>query len=157
MGTTGHPYARKAAPGVTHDYLGHLFTYLAAGGDTGGNLTVIDVVVHKGGEPPPHIHTREDEAFYVLEGRFVFTVGEQTIEADAGTFVWLPRGVVHSFAVAADGARALILVHPSGLEEVFGAFSTPVDDLRLPPAPEDPPIEEMIALDRRYGVVYPEA
>ena len=149
------PYSRKAACAVTHDFVGHLFTYLAEAPETGGALTVLDVVVRKGGEPPAHIHTREDEAFYVLEGRFTFIVGDETIEADAGTFVWLPRGVAHTFSIDEDGARALVLATPGGMEATFRAFSAPISSLELPPIPADPPVMEMVAMDRCYGVIYP--
>lgn len=148
------PYVRTAEPGVSHHFLGHLFTYLAEGHETGGLLTALEVVVRKGLEPPPHIHTREDEYYYVLDGVFTFAVGDETFEAGPGTFMSLPRGVSHTFTVEADGARALVLATPGGMEAVFRHFSTPADELVLPPVPEVLPFEEMIAVDGLHGVTY---
>lgn len=154
---TTKPYARVAAPGQSWWYGGCLITSLAEGRETGGQLSAVDAVVRKGMEPPPHTHTREDEGFYIVRGHWTFEIGDQTFDAPPGTFVWAPRGVQHSWTVDADGARAFILTTPGGhLEAMFQPFSEPAAALDLPPVPVDLPFDEMLALDRRLGVVYPE-
>src|SRR3712207_2731996 len=74
-----------------------LMTFKATGEDTGGAYLLTDSVVPPQGGPPPHVHNREDEAFWVLEGELEVSVGESGFRAGAGSFVHLPRGVPHSF------------------------------------------------------------
>jgi quercetin dioxygenase-like cupin family protein len=152
------PFARRAAPGLSTWYAGCLVTPLAEGVDTGQQLSCWEVVIRKGMEPPPHTHSHEDEAFYVLDGNWTFRVGDRAIDAPPGTWVWLPRDVQHAWSVDADGARALAFSFPGGLiEAMFRPFATPAADLTLPPVPADLPIGEMVALHQRLGVRYPEA
>lgn len=115
----------------------------------------MEATVRKGLEPPAHTHTEEDEAFYVLSGHFSFRVGNQQIEADPGSFVYMPRGLPHTFTVDADGAKALIICTPAGLEEAFHAMSEPAGELDLPPMPAGPPpIARMIAAFGARGVEF---
>ena len=152
---TGHGYARMAGVGETLAYLGCLVTLHARASETGGQLSLAECVLRPGVEPPPHVHAHEDEGFYVLEGELEVQVGERRLSAPAGTFVWAPRGVSHTFEVQSDVARALILTTPGGfLEAMFEPFSAPVEDLSLPPFPDEPPVEEMLALDHSLGITY---
>ncbi len=149
------------APGMdnTKGYLGCLVSRLATAAKTRGMLSAYEVRVRKGVEPPPHIHTLEDEAYIILEGRWRFLQGDVWRPAGPGAFVWLPRGVQHAFEVDADGARAFILSLPGGfLECMFEPYAYNVSTLDfLPPLPEDADFAAMVALDERLGVVYPPA
>lgn len=148
-------YARTAAPGETLAYMGCLVTLHARASETGGQLSLAECVLRPGVEPPPHVHAHEDEGFYVLEGELDVQVGERLLPAPAGTFVWAPRGVPHTFAVQSDVVRALILTTPGGfLESMFEPFAAPAADLSLPPLPDALPEEEMLALDRSLGITY---
>ena len=70
--------------------------------------------------PPPHVHRREDEVFYVLEGEFEFTVAGQTIRATAGQTLYGKRDVPHTFKNVGDKAgRMIVVVAPAGLEKFF--------------------------------------
>lgn len=152
------PFGRAPKTGESWWYLGCLVTSLATASETGGQLSAVEAVIRKGVEPPPHIHNNEDEAYYITKGRFSFHVGEAVIDASEGTFVWLPRGVVHSWEVDQDGATALIVTTPGGfLEAMFAPFSEPATTLALPPIPENPPLQDITDLDLRLGVEYPEA
>jgi quercetin dioxygenase-like cupin family protein len=72
--------------------------------------------------PLPHIHRRHDEAFYVLEGALTIRVGVQTIVAPAGSFVLVPRGVVHQPTnPSAEPARFLLIFSPGGMDQFFAA------------------------------------
>ena len=133
-------FARHAGAGVTRNYVGHLFTFLADGESTDGSFALLEVTVRRGFEPPPHTHSREDETYYIQHGTFTFTVGGESIHAEPGTCVFLPRGVQHSFSVETDAARALILLTPAGLEQAFVEMSEPTDQTSgLPPMPDGPP------------------
>lgn len=151
------PFARRASLGLSTWYARCLVSPLAEGEVTARQLSCWEVVIRKGLEPPPHTHTHEDEAFYVLDGNWTFRVGDQTVDAPPGTWVWLPREVQHGWSVDTDGARALVFAFPGGhLEAMFRPFSTPAAALVLPPVPTDLPVDEMIALDLELGVRYPE-
>lgn len=151
----GAAFGRAPAVGASWWYSGCLVTQLATATDTGGALSAVSVVIRKGMEPPPHRHAHEDEAYVITAGTWTFEVGHQRIEARPGAFVWLPRGVVHGWNVAADGAAAVILSTPGGfLERMFAPFSTPAQALDLPPVPDEVPYHAMLELDRQLGVSY---
>jgi quercetin dioxygenase-like cupin family protein len=70
--------------------------------------------------PPPHVHREHQEAFFVVEGRLTFTAGEETFEAEAGAFLYIPPGVVHSFSNRSDApARCVNAYVPGGIEGFF--------------------------------------
>ena len=90
-----------------------------------GGLGLVDSYLEAGSEPPMHIHTREDEFIYVLDGQLTAYVGDDALMAGAGGFVYMPRFVPHTFAVDGTGsARALIMYTPSGFERVFWEHRT---------------------------------
>lgn len=78
---------------------GALMTFLATGEETRGQFALIEAVGRRGNVPPAHIHHREDEIFYVLEGEIVASVGDRTIKGTPGAMIFLPRDVRHSFTV----------------------------------------------------------
>ena len=135
-------------------YSGFLMTFLATAEDTQGQFALIEAVARKGNVPPPHIHHREKETFYVLEGEMTVSVGDRTIKATPGTMVFLPRGVKHSFAIESEQLRMLVLLTPAGLEGWFKEFSVPAPTMTLPPAAEVPysEIQRMLEVSQRYGL-----
>jgi quercetin dioxygenase-like cupin family protein len=77
-----------------------------------------------GANPPLHQHEREDEAFYVLQGRVRVWVGDVATDAEAGGFVLAPRGVPHTFArQPGDDLKMLLMISPAGLERFFEEIS----------------------------------
>ena len=137
-------------------YNGALMTFLATGEDTHGQFALIEAVARRGNVPPPHIHHREDEIFYVLEGEIVVSVGDRTIKGTAGTMVFLPRDVRHSFTIESEQSRMLILLTPAGLEGWFKEFSVPATAMTLPPAdePEYRELQSMLEAAPRYGLEF---
>lgn len=90
------------------------------GEQTGGAMGIWEEPVAPGEGPPLHMHRREEEAFYVLEGRFRFWCGEESFEAGQGTAMVLPRGVPHRFENVGEAeGRLLITVSPGGFERFF--------------------------------------
>jgi quercetin dioxygenase-like cupin family protein len=134
-------------------YSGWLLTFLATGQDTQGQFALMEQTTRKGNVPPPHIHHREDETFYVLDGEMTFSVGDRTIKATPGTLVFLPRDVAHSFVIESEQVRILVMVTPAGAEGFFKACSVPASSMTLPPPTETPysEIEKMMALAPEYG------
>ena len=141
---TLQPYVRCAESGNSFWYLGQLMSTLAEGEDTGGRLTGFEIRFPPNSGPPLHVHEREDEAFYVLEGGLSVRMGDEEFEAPAGSFTFQPRGIPHTFRSSSDGARVLLLMVPSGLEGYFRALSRPAEAMSLPP-PAGPPSPEQIA------------
>ena len=134
-------------------YSGWLLTFLATGEETRGQFALMEQVARKGNVPPRHIHHREDETFYVVEGEMTFFVGDESIKATAGTTVFAPRDVAHSFTIDSEQVRMLVMVAPAGAEEFFKACSVPAPSMTLPPPTETPyaEIQKMMALAPTYG------
>lgn len=133
---------------------GELMTFLITGEETGGAYFMADISVAPGGGTPPHIHHREDESFHLLEGTLTIQVGGNTMTASPGDFVYLPRGIAHSFKNTSDvPAKALVLVAPAGLEGFFAeVFDPAADRSAAPPAPGKELIARALAAAPRYGL-----
>ena len=130
-----------------------LMTFVASGGQTGGRYALTDSTVPPGGEAPPHIHHREDEAFRILEGELEITAGERVFVAGAGSFVHLPRGVPHAFKnVGATPARFLTLITPAGLEGFFEEVGKPAAGASSPPPFGEEDLDKLLATAPKYGV-----
>ncbi len=134
-------------------YAGWLLTFLATGEETGGQFALMEQIARKGNVPPRHIHHREDETFYVIDGEMTFSIGDRTIKATPGTMVFAPRDVAHSFTIDSEQVRVLVQVAPAGLEGFFKACSVPAPSMTLPPPAEVPysEIQRMMALASEYG------
>jgi len=126
-------------------------TIKATGASTGGGFSLTEVVIPPGFSPPVHIHHREDESFYVLEGELTVQCGEETFPAKAGTFVTLPRDVPHGFVVEGQTpVRMLNLMTPGGGEGFFVEAGRPALTEGLPPA-GPPDIERLQQASVKYG------
>jgi quercetin dioxygenase-like cupin family protein len=93
--------------GDTIQFLDQVYRVKASGAQTGGLFGLVEVSTPQGSGPPPHVHEREDEAFYVLEGSYQVTVGNDRFDAREGFFVFAPRRVPHGYVVRAAPARHL--------------------------------------------------
>lgn len=119
-----NPFARSAEEAPTFSVVSDVYHILATGEETGGMLGLIDALVPPGGGPPPHVHTREDEFFYILEGQITFYIepaaAQAPIIARAGTFLFAPKNQKHRFRNETDKpARMLFGVLPGGFERMF--------------------------------------
>lgn len=91
----------------------------ASGDQTGSAFEVLELQGLPGQPgPPPHVHFHREELFYITQGSFEFTVGTDTIEAEAGSLVFVPRGTRHAFLARPD-SKGLVFVVPGGLEGFF--------------------------------------
>ena len=147
------PIALQPDAGEALWFLGQLVTIKASGEGTDGRATVIEVLGPRGSGSPLHVHRREDEWFYVLEGSLAFWAGGRTFEAEAGSFVYGPRDVPHTFAVTSAEARFVVVTEPAGFEGFVRALAEPAQSLTLPPAATTPPDPEHLAtVAAEYGV-----
>jgi mannose-6-phosphate isomerase-like protein (cupin superfamily) len=115
-------------------------TVLIPGEQTNNAYSVLEAFVVPGGGPPLHIHHREDELFYVLDGDITIFAGEQSVRASAGTSVHIPAGTVHTFRNEAGGpVRMLIMYSPAGFENYFSKAGTPTThgDETAPPLTQE--------------------
>jgi quercetin dioxygenase-like cupin family protein len=154
IGTTStgsYHLAGDEGPALWH--LGGLLTFKATSDTTAGRLWVQEARGARGYASPLHSHAREDEAFYVLDGEIAVYVGDQTITATPGSFLWAPRDVPHAYCVESDEARFLALSTDSALDRFFFATGEPAGARTLPPPPEGPPdIPALVAALAEHGV-----
>jgi quercetin dioxygenase-like cupin family protein len=154
MSEKNQPTLRKTGEGRTIAVVGDVYRFLATGEDTNGKYALWEAVVPPGGGPPPHVHSREEEGFYVLEGEITFTINGERVVAGAGTFANMPVGTPHSFKnESGQPARMLISVAPAGLEKMFFEVGVPLEagaTTALPPTKDE--IERLLAAAPRFGI-----
>jgi quercetin dioxygenase-like cupin family protein len=140
------PIVLQPDGGKLLDVLGDIVTIKVTGEDTDGVYTVVQTVSPPQGGPPLHVHHREDEAFYVLEGEFEIQCGETKIQAVPGSFVLAPREIPHTFRnINSGSSKVLIIVTPAGIEKFFEELS----EL----ASQGPPdIEKVKEIAHRYEI-----
>lgn len=121
--------------------LGELVTYKVTSERTGGAYSLFEVTTPPGAGPPPHIQHREDEAFYVLEGRYEFLDEDHLSDLGAGSLVYVPKGSLHAHKNVGEGVgRMLVIQTPGGEHErLFEELGVPATDRSEPPAPEERP------------------
>ncbi len=149
---------RQAATGPAYWGPADHYTFLVTGQESGGAYFAMQALVPAGGGPPPHIHTREDETFYLLEGELEFRVGDATITAGAGDFVSVPRGTIHNFRnVGTETARMVLTFTPAGIEGWFEETLEPApNEVRAEDVPDnmDEVVERFVAAGPRYGIEF---
>jgi quercetin dioxygenase-like cupin family protein len=141
------------------NYQGGFFKVLISPEETQGSFALIDMTLPKGVEPPVHLHTREDETFYMLEGEITFKIGEKVTTIKAGESIFAPRQVPHQFEINTPSARFLTLITPGNFLEYFMQFSFPAAEQVQVMPPQGPPPAEHIAfmttqLEEKYGVLF---
>jgi mannose-6-phosphate isomerase-like protein (cupin superfamily) len=154
MTTSRSPLIVLPAEGELLDGGGHRYRFLATREVTDGRYGLWEAILPPGGGPPPHLQTREEEGFYVLEGEVVFYVNDRRVVGGPGTFVNIPVRCPHWFRNESDRpARMLVLVAPGGMEGLFKETGRPVTDPAAPIAPpgaDDP--GPMAAASLKYGI-----
>ena len=153
--TLNHPPTiRKSYGGRTIAVVGDVYRFLATGEETDGKYAMFEAIVPPGGGPPLHIHSREEESFYILEGEITFTVGEEKIVATEGAFANMPVGSLHCFKNTSDKlARMIISFAPAGLEKMFFELGVPLPEgstEAMPPTKEE--IDKLLEIAPEYGI-----
>jgi quercetin dioxygenase-like cupin family protein len=148
MKTSGSLKVVPPGEGHTLNIAGGRYTIKASGEDTAGAYALIEMVIPPGGGPPLHLHEREEESFYILEGTLQFQVGDESLAAGAGAYIKTPRGVAHALKnVGTTPARGLVLVTPAGIEKYFEEISQPEGE-----ALSAKFLEKVKEIAPRYGV-----
>jgi quercetin dioxygenase-like cupin family protein len=154
MSTRRQTTVKQHGEGRRIGIVGDVYRFLVMGEDTEGRYAQWEAIVPPGGGPPPHVHSREEEGFYILEGEITFQAGEECFVAGAGTFVNMPVGSLHCFRNASDKpARMLISVAPAGLEQMFLEVGQPLaPDATGAPATTEADIKKLLAVAPRFGM-----
>ena len=148
-------FAHDPGEGEALWWLGMLATIKVTAEQTGRRYSLVEILAPDGYEAVLHVHHQEDEGFYILEGELNFYVGEQTIQAHPGSYLFGPKDVPHAFTVDSGPARLLFVFSPAGLEGLIREMGEPARSLSIPSQPEGPPdeaeMERMAAIATRYG------
>jgi mannose-6-phosphate isomerase-like protein (cupin superfamily) len=148
-----NPIALRQGEGEALWFFGALAIVKASGETTAGRVTVIEHLAPEGSGPPIHVHHREDEWFYVIEGELTFWVGGRIIKAPTGSFVYGPRDIPHTFTVTSPQARSLVVTEPVGFERFMRALSEPAAARTLPPAAVPlPSRDKIMAAAAEFGL-----
>jgi len=100
--------------------LGELLTLKVPSRRTGGAYSLFEVATQPGSGPPPHVQHREDEAFYVLEGKYEFLVDGNTLRVGSGSLVYVPKGAMHTHRNVGEVPGRMLTTHtPGDLYELF--------------------------------------
>jgi mannose-6-phosphate isomerase-like protein (cupin superfamily) len=127
--------SRAAGTGPATWAMGMLFERLAGAEETAGLLGASVVTQPPGQASPLHVHTREAEAWFLLQGAMTYRAGEQLIRMTAGDFIYLPREVPHAFRTTGTvPVRFLALTLPGGLLGIYDETGIPATERRLPDA-----------------------
>ena len=132
--------------------IGGRFTRKVGGADSASRLAILEAVVTRTSEPRRHIHHREDEAFYVLDGQLSLHVGDAVLTAGTGALAFAPMGIPHTFTVDIEPSRILVITSPSGFEGFVFDLGVPAIGDEPPADLAPPPREVVLPVADRYGI-----
>jgi quercetin dioxygenase-like cupin family protein len=113
-------------------YKGILVTQLAGEADTRGAFDFVVSKMRKGTEPPPHVHARDDEFFYILSGSIRFYTEGQVFEVRAGESMFLPKGKPHAFLIQSDEVHNITVITPGGFFNAVNKMNEPAQKMEIP-------------------------
>jgi mannose-6-phosphate isomerase-like protein (cupin superfamily) len=151
--------AETSKPVVLHEgqgdatwFIGTLMTRKAGASDGSGGVAFIDQLAPAGFGPPLHVHRREDEGFYILQGEVDFFCDGKMVHGSAGSWLLLPKDLPHAFKVRGETpARMLTFTFPAGFEGFVSELGSPAPRRTLPPQ-EPPDVARIAAVAARYGI-----
>lgn len=133
-------------------HFGALMNFKALGSETNGAFWAVEGLANQHMQVPLHVHTREDEFWFVLEGEIRFYIGDEVRMVGAGAFAMIPRGVAHTFQIVSETARWFGVGTPAGLDQWFFETGEPAPALTLPPPPTAlPDVAMIVASLQAYG------
>lgn len=154
--SAGHAVFTEPAKGRATWAMSSLFEHLVEGEATGGQVGVALVTQPPGVATPLHRHTREAEAFFLVEGRMSYQAGEEMFELYDGCFIYLPKDLPHAFRIRGDEpAKILALTVPAGLLHLYDEVGLPASEHRLPGEDGQSPeveIPKWVEVSPRYGL-----
>lgn len=149
---TPTPLAVDRDEGEAIWWFGSLAVIKASAADTGGAMSLIEITEPPNFEGPLHVHHREEEGFYILEGSATFQIGDQTVEAKPGDYLLGPRDIPHKFDTGPEGCRMLFIMTPGGFEDLVRDMGEPAGSRTLPPlSDEEPDMARVARIAEKYG------
>jgi len=139
----------RSVGGTVHVVLGSPYRFLATSAETGGAFALLEATAPPESAVPLHLHTREDETFFILEGSLEVQCGDRLLMLENNATAYLPRNIPHSYKSPGRAEmKYLVLITPGGFERCLEEFARlPAD---RPPAPET-----MVAIGKKYGLEFP--
>jgi quercetin dioxygenase-like cupin family protein len=128
------PKAYKRSPSLENStwYKGILMSQIAEKSDNGGVFDLTVAKIRKGTEPPPHVHARDDEFFYILSGSIRFYTEGQVFDVGAGESMFLPKGKPHAFQIQSDEIHSITLITPGGFLNAVNQMNEPAQKMEIP-------------------------
>jgi len=130
--------------GEIHPVMGDPMRFIMTADHTGGSYAICEQEIRPGNGAPPHIHHRESESFYILDGTFAATVDGREVRLGPGDFVHVPRGAVRSFTNTGSKVGRLLILHVPG---AASSFYVAMGKLPFPPA-----LEDISAIAKEHGI-----
>jgi len=153
------PRAYKRSPILTNSkwYKGMLHSQLAGTADNNGAFDFVISKMRRGTEPPPHIHSREDEFFYVLSGEMKAYVDSEVFPVTSGECVFLPRRKPHAWLITSEEIHTIAVVMPGGFNDALNKMSAPAERMEVPTDVDtvtyaNADLTETIKVFEQYGV-----
>lgn len=135
-------------------HLGALMNFKATTDQTAGRFWAVEGNADSNMAVPLHSHDKDDEIWFVADGEILFQAGDQKFQRGAGSFVWIPRGVAHTFRITSPTARWFGIGLPGGLDRWFFETGQPAPSLVIPPAgppPTEAQVNAIVETLRAYG------
>jgi mannose-6-phosphate isomerase-like protein (cupin superfamily) len=139
------PFVVRRDEGEARWWFESLTVIRATAADTGGLMTIVEVTEPPGHEAPLHVHHREDEAFFILEGSATIHVGDESFDVGPGDYAFGPRDIPHRYSIGPDGCRMLFICTPGGFENLVRGMSVPAESRTLPPPSDEEPDWDHVA------------
>jgi len=151
--------AYKRAPDLSNStwYKGILSSLMAGKEDNNGAFDFCVVRMRPGTEPPPHVHSREHELFYILSGEVRLFVDDEVFDLTTGDSMFLPLGRPHAFRIMSDELHWIALITPGGFFEAVSEMNAPAERMEIPAdgaaiTYENVDMTETIKVFERYGL-----
>jgi quercetin dioxygenase-like cupin family protein len=142
---------RQPGTGDAFWMLGGRYELKVSSAETGGAMTVIEMLLPAGMGPPLHTHPGS-ETVYVLSGRLNYHIGGETFDGTPGSIFHIPAGTLEAFEPVEE-SRILVTYAPGGIEQFFAEAGEPATSAELPPPPDGPPdLEQLAAIASRHGM-----
>jgi mannose-6-phosphate isomerase-like protein (cupin superfamily) len=153
---TPKAFKRSSSLEISTWYKGILTTQLAGEAGTGGAFDLVVSKMRKGTEPPPHVHSREHELYYIFAGELKVYAEGEIFQVGAGDCMFLPKGHPHAFLIQSPEIHMLVLITPGGLMDAINGMAAPAEKMEIPADDAltyaTSNLEETMRIFEQYGV-----
>jgi quercetin dioxygenase-like cupin family protein len=129
-----------------------LDTIKAGAGATGGTMSVVEYLDFEGSSVPLHVNDRWDSGFYVIDGNYKFVIGDESVAASTGAWVFVPRSTAHAWRCDSARGRVLRITTPAGLEAFYRDVGELVADRTRLPTPSEPDVKALSSAAAQHGI-----